>query len=67
MHTATVEKTDPKKAVTEWLMSYRAAPHKTTGQSPNEMLFCRKMKTGLPQMSIKENTQMVEEASKKQD
>ena len=67
MHTSTVEKTDPTKAVTKWLMSYRAAPHKTTGKSPNEMWFCRKMKTGLPQMSIKKYTQMVEEARKKQD
>ena len=30
-------------------MAYRAAPHKTTGLSPYEMMFGRKIKTKLPQ------------------
>ena len=44
-------------------MAYRAAPHKTTGLSPFEMMFGRKMKTKLPQhREKKEGSDRVEEA-----
>ena len=33
------EKKDPRKVVHQYLMAYRAAPHKTTGLSPYEMMF----------------------------
>ena len=55
VHTATVEKKDPKKAVDKYLMAYRAAPHKTTGKSLYELLFGRKMKTQQPQMLPKKD------------
>ncbi|KAG1952105.1 retrotransposable element [Pimephales promelas] len=35
------------KAVTEWLQVYRATPHATTGVSPYELLYGRKMRTKL--------------------
>ena len=65
VHTATVEKQDPKKAVDRYLMAYRAAPHKTTGKSPYEMLFGRKMKTQLPQMITSKDNDIVRQARKK--
>ncbi len=35
------------RAVTEWLQVYRATPHATTGVSPYELLYGRKMRTKL--------------------
>ncbi len=35
------------RAVTEWLQVYRATPHATTGISPYELLYGRKMRTKL--------------------
>lgn len=55
VHTATVEKKDPRKVLHRYLASYRAAPHKTTGKSPYELMFNRKMMTKLPQLPIKPN------------
>ena len=48
VHTATIEKRDPKKVVQAYLRAYRAAPQKTTGVSPYEAMFGRKMITKLP-------------------
>ena len=48
VHTATIEKRDPKKVVQAYLRAYRAAPQKTTGVSPYEAMFGRKMVTKLP-------------------
>ena len=53
IHTAVAEKKDPRKVIHRYLASYRAAPHKTTGKSPYEMMFNRKMVTKLPQAKIK--------------
>ena len=53
VHTAVVEGKDPKKVVQRYLGAYRAAPHKTTGKSPFEMMFNRKMMTKLPQLPSK--------------
>ena len=50
VHTAVVEKKDPKAAVQMFLMQYRATPHSTTGISPAELLFNRRIKTKLPQV-----------------
>ena len=36
VHTALVEKRDPRKMVSLYLMAYRATPHKVTGRSPAE-------------------------------
>ena len=48
VHTATIERRDPKKVVQAYLRAYRAAPQKTTGISPYEAMFGRKMVTKLP-------------------
>ena len=48
VHTATIERRDPKKVVQAYLRAYRAAPQRTTGVSPYEAMFGRKMVTKLP-------------------
>jgi transposase InsO family protein len=48
VHTAVIEKKDPRRVLEGYLRQYRAAPHKTTGRSPFELLFNRKMMTKLP-------------------
>ena len=53
VHTAVAEKKDPRRVIDHYLMAYRAAPHKTTGLSPYEMMFGRKMRTKLPQNLLK--------------
>ena len=50
IHTAVTEHKDPRKVVQKYLASYRATPHKTTGKSPYELLFNRKMQTKLPSL-----------------
>ena len=67
VHTAVTEKKDPRKEVHKYLMSYRAAPHKTTGKSPYELLFNRKMATKLPQLQIKINKDLDREVRSKHD
>ena len=57
VHTAVVEKRDPRKVVQSYLAGYRAAPHKTTGKSPYELMFNRPMQTKLPRL-IKNNTEL---------
>ena len=67
VHTAVVEKKDPRKVIHRYLASYRAAPHKTTGKSPYELMFNRKMKTKLPQLEIKINKKLDREVRSKHD
>ena len=45
---AQAEKKDWKQALTTYLLAYRSTPHNTTGVSPGELLFGRKMRTKLP-------------------
>ena len=52
-----VENRDPRKVVQSYLAGYRAAPHKTTGKSPYELMFNRLMQTKLPRL-IKNNTEL---------
>ena len=44
-HTAYIEKKDPRREVYKYLLAYRATPHSTTGKTPAELLFNRKIKT----------------------
>ena len=67
VHTAVVEKQDPRKVVNRYLAGYRAAPHKTTGKSPYELMFNRKMQTKLPQLSFKVNKELDKEVRSKHD
>lgn len=42
-------------------MNYRSTPHPSTGLSPLGVLFNRKIKTKLPQFSIKSNNRHIRE------
>lgn len=50
-HTAIVEKKNPRQELYKFLRNYRATPHASTGRAPAELLYNRKVKTRLPQMS----------------
>ena len=47
---------DCRKDLYQFLLNYRATPHSTTGFAPSELLFNRKIKTKLPQISMKRNS-----------
>ena len=49
---AMAESRDWKTAVRTYLFAYRATPHATTGVSPAELMFGRKLKTKLPQLDV---------------
>lgn len=66
VHTAVVERQDPKKVVQRYLAGYRAAPHKTTGKSPYKLLFNKKMQNKLPQL-IRNNKELDEVVRAKHD
>ena len=50
MRIAQAEGKDWKKEVRKYLVAYRSTPHTTTGVSPAELLFGRKMRTKLPEL-----------------
>ena len=47
-HTAIIDHEDPREAVHRYLLSYRATPHSSTGFSPAELLYNRKINTTMP-------------------
>ena len=53
--------------VHRYLASYRAAPQKTTGKSPYELMFNRKMMTKLPQLQILPNKKLDQEVRERHD
>ena len=65
VHTALVEKRDPRKMVNSYLMAYRATPHKVTGRSPAELLFNRKIRTKLPGLQVQQRGEMDREVRKR--
>ena len=58
VHTALVERRDPRKMVSSYLMAYRATPHKVTGRSPAELLFNRRIRTKLPGLKVQQDGDM---------
>ena len=50
MRIAQAEGKEWKKEVRKYLVAYRSTPHTTTGVSPAELLFGRKMRTKLPEL-----------------
>ena len=57
MRIAQAEGKDWKKEVRTYLTAYRATPHTTTGVSPAELLFGRKMRTKLPDIQEAERAE----------
>ena len=49
---AYTEKKNWKKEIYTFLLNYRATPHTTTGFPPSELLFNRKIRTKLPQVTM---------------
>ena len=56
VHTSIIERKDPKSELYTYLLHYRATPHGTTGVSPAEMLFNRKLRTKLPQIHVEKES-----------
>ena len=56
IHTSIADGKDPKLELQNYLLQYRSAPHSTTGVSPAEALFGRKLKTKLPQLPVHSDT-----------
>ena len=55
LNTAASGNKDPKTELYNYLLHYRGTPHSTTGRSPAELLFNRKLETKLPQIfTVKE-------------
>lgn len=48
--TANAENRDWRKEIPKFLLAYRSTPHSTTGKSPAELLFNRKIRTKLPEI-----------------
>ena len=68
VHMTVAEKGDPRKVINSYLMAYRATLHKTTGLSPYEMKFGRKIKTKLPQnLKKKKGSDREDEARARHD
>ena len=67
VHTAVIEKKDPKKVVQRYLQAYRAAPHRTTGKSPYEVMFGRRMMTKLPLLATKPDPKLEQVVREKHD
>ena len=65
VHTATIERQDPRKVVQDYLRAYRSAPHKTTGKSPFEVMFGRRMNTKLPVITAKASASLHKELKEK--
>ena len=67
VHTAVAEKKNPKEEVHNYLLQYRATPHSTTEYSPAELLFGRRIKTKLPQIAKRQETDKLKRMRQQHD
>ena len=66
IRTAQAENKDWKRELNTFLLAYRTTPHQTTGVSPAELLFGRKLRTKLPELN-RETKDGVNEAARDRD
>ena len=59
-HTAIIEGNNPRAEINKHLLMFRATPHPSTGFSPAQLLFDRKIKTRLPDTKFYPNSQIEE-------
>lgn len=57
MRVAHAEKRDWRLELNKYLLAYRSTPQVTTGQSPAELLFGRKLSTKLPEVADLEESE----------
>lgn len=62
-----LEKKNWKQQLYNFLRHYRATPHSTTGISPAEMLYGRKIRTEIPTISSQKKTVRFEDIAKKDE
>ena len=69
VRSAKLERSSSKQVLYRFLRHYRATPHSTTGKSPAEMLFGRKIRTEIPSVveSHCNSEEYHEEVGKKDD
>ena len=63
--TAVAENKYYKRVIFKFLLNYRATPHSTTGKSPAELLFNRKIHTKLPELVLQNNAEVHQELEEK--
>ena len=66
IRTAQEESRDWKQELNTFLLAYRTTPHQTTGVSPAELLFGRKLQAKLPELN-RETKDGVNEAARDRD
>ena len=65
IRTAVTENHNWKRVIFKFLLNYRATPHSTTGKSPAELLFNRKIHTKLPELVFDNDTEIHQELQEK--
>ncbi|XP_048774395.2 uncharacterized protein K02A2.6-like [Ostrea edulis] len=63
---ANAERKDWRRELPKFLLAYRTTPHSTTGKSPAELLYNRKIHTKLPEMSKRIDHQELRETDARQ-
>ena len=61
------ENKDWKREMFKFLLNYRATPHSTTGKSPSELLYNRKIQTKLPQVTVENESSLHQEVKKRDE
>lgn len=54
-----------KREMFKFLLNYRATPHATTGKSPAELLYNRKIQTKLPQVTVENESPLHQEVKER--
>ncbi|CAB4036465.1 Transposon Tf2-9 poly [Paramuricea clavata] len=61
------ENKDWKREMFKFLLNYRATPHSTTGKSPSELLYNRKIQTKLPQVTVENDSSLHQEVKERDE